>query len=107
MAEGDKVATAGGRKAPTAARSPAAGSPSAGRQSTSCRCCANSAPSADTGDGGPPRRSSLTGLDLAVEDLVGDCGESGADGAGGNAVEGGAGGVDLGLGGAAGLAEGG
>jgi hypothetical protein len=47
------------------------------------------------------------GSDLAVEDLVGDCGEGGADGAGGNTVEGGAGGVDLGLGGAAGLGEGG
>jgi hypothetical protein len=46
-------------------------------------------------------------LDLAVKDLVGDGLEGDPDGTGGDAVEGGAGGVDLGLGGAAGLGEGG
>jgi hypothetical protein len=46
-------------------------------------------------------------LDLAVKDLVGDGLEGDPDRTGGDAVEGGAGGVDLGLGGAAGLGEGG
>ena len=46
-------------------------------------------------------------LDLAVQDLVGDRLEGGADRAGGDAGEGGSGGVDLGLGGVAGLGEGG
>jgi hypothetical protein len=54
---------------------------------------------------GPGRRPHP--LDLAVQDLVGDLGEGVADGAGWDAGEGGAGGVDLGLGGVAGLGEGG
>ena len=52
---------------------------------------------------GPAARS----LDLAVQDLVGDGLEGGPDGAGGDAVQGGSGGVNLGLGGVAGLGEGG
>jgi hypothetical protein len=59
--------------------------------------------SAGRSDGGGRR----TPLDLAVQDLVGDGLEGGADGAGGDAVQGGSGGVDLGLGGVAGLGEGG
>ena len=48
----------------------------------------------------------VPGSNLAVEDLVGHRLEGGPDRAGGDAVEGGPGGVDLGLGGAAGLGEG-
>jgi hypothetical protein len=65
--------------------------------------CAGPARRSDWGWAGPAARS----LDLAVQDLVGDGLEGGADGAGGDAGEGGSGGVDLGLGGVAGLGEGG
>jgi hypothetical protein len=46
-------------------------------------------------------------LDLAVQHLVGDLGQRRADRAGRNPLQGGAGRVDLGLGGAAGLGQGG
>jgi hypothetical protein len=53
--------------------------------------------------GRPPVRDPL---DLAVEDLVGDGLEGGADRAGRDPLQGGARGADLGLGGVAGLGEG-
>ena len=49
----------------------------------------------------------VAGSDLAIQDLVGDLRQGDPDRSRRNPLEGGAGGVDLGLGGAAGLGEGG
>jgi hypothetical protein len=59
------------------------------------------------GDGTNPVSLAQIPLHLAVQDLIGDRLEGGADRPGGNPLEGGPGGVDLGLGGVAGLGEGG
>ena len=58
-------------------------------------------------DPGERSARSGSGSDLAVQDLVGHGLEGGANGPTGNALQGGAGRVDLGLGGVAGLGQGG